>query len=497
MNLYYRLALFPGPTGNEANYRHKPHTNTVCLLATFGDCKIFLSPAVNRDEAVVMNWVPFGIAFILAVILSMLIPTQWLPSHGIQTIQPSSKVHHDENSSLLPALIENFSGRKEDMENITNLLRFERKLRIVILLGLPGVGKSTTAIHLAHQESEKGTTVMYVKLNEVGNVNGIKMKIVEDAFGQKPSVEEVDIYFTKWMKHHSKPLLFILDNYDEFPNFYSHGDLNFSHFIEDKLDGFFMYTTVVITSREDIPLNQSLDVRNYTLAPLSDESSLDLLVNHPVLKSVPSQEKLRLLASLIGGVPLALDIAAQCIKDGAIDSMISKLNESLTKHLSTVDTLKVLSKSVPISVGISYDYLTDEDKMCGQFLSCFPSSFTAHAATAIVSSLTDQSNSSIEKCLTTLKQRSLLQQSSDEAKMYNFHKLLKDFFNDKLNSTEKRFNFESRYCHYYTERLQHFGLKYLKENVSSLDEIDRDRHNLLYMLHLLEFMEHQCMTFFR
>ena len=98
----------------------------------------------------------------------------------------------------------------------------------------------------------------------------------------------------------------------------------------------------------------------------------------------------------------------------------------------------------------------------------------------------DQSESSIEECLNILKQRSLLQQSSSEAKMYNFHKLLKDFFNDKLNSTEKKFNFESRYCHYYTEKLQHFGLKYLEKNVSSLDEIDRDRHNLLYMLHLLE-----------
>ena len=184
---------------------------------------------MNRVAAVFKNRIFCGslITALLALILPMVILTLWSSSDGVQIIKPGSKVHHEENSSLLK---ENFIGRKEDMENITKLLRFVVKLRIVTLLGLPGVGKSTTAIHLAHQESEKGTVVMYVKLNDVGNVNGIKMKIVEEAFGQKPLVEVVDTEFNKWMKQRSKPLLLILDNYDKFPNFYSHGDLNFTKF---------------------------------------------------------------------------------------------------------------------------------------------------------------------------------------------------------------------------------------------------------------------------
>ena len=438
---------------------------------------------MNRVATVLKNRVLSGnlIAVLLALILPMLIQIPWSLSDGLQTTHI-----FEEKSSLLPALTENFMGRKEDMEKITKLLRFAVKLRIVTLLGLPGVGKSTTAIHLAHQESRKGTLVMYVNLSDRGNVNGIKMKIVEEAFDQKLTVEELDIKFNKWIKHRRKPLLLVLDNYDEFPNFHSHGDLNFSHFLRDELDINLMKATVVVTSREKIPLAASLDVRNHTLAPLSDESSVDLFVNNPILTTVPPREKLRLLVSLIGGVPLALDIAAQLIKNEGIDSVVSKLNESLTKHLSTEDNFGVSNESVSISIGLSYDYLTDKQKMCGQFLSCFPSSFTAHAATAIVSSLTDQSESSIEECLDVLKQRFLLQQTSNEANMYNFHKLLKDFFNDKLNSTEKKLSFESRYCHYYTKTLQDFGLKYLKEDVSSLAEIDRDRHNLLYMFHLLE-----------
>lgn len=422
-----------------------------------------LYPAVNHVAAV--------FTVLLALILPMLILILWSSSDGVR------RVHLEENSSLLPALKENFGGRKEDMDNITKLLKFEEQLRIVTLLGLPGVGKSTTAIHLAHQERKKGTVVMYVNLNDMGNVNGIKKKIVREAFRKQPTVEEVNDEFDDWMEQCSKPLLLIFDNYDQFANFYSDSDLNFKNFVENELNVYLTKATVVVTSREELPLDPSLDIRTHTLAPLSDDSSIEVLVNHPTLTFVPLQEQLRPLASMIGGVPLALDIAAGLIKDGDIDSLISELNESLTKHLSP---------RISISIGLSYNYLTDEEKMCGQFLSCFPSSFTAHAATAIVSSLTDQSESSIEECFNILKQRSLLQQSSGEAKMYNFHKLLKDFFIDKLNSTEKKFNFESRYCHYYTEKLQNFGLKYLEKNVSSLAEIDRDRHNLLYMFHLLE-----------
>ena len=177
-----------------------------------------------------MNHVAAVFTVLLALILPMLILTLWSSSDGARIIELGSRVCLEENSSLLPALKENFMGRKEDMESITKLLRFAVKLRIIQLLGLPGVGKSTTAIYLAHQERKKGTVVMYVNLNDGGNVNGIKMKIVEEAFGQKPPVEEVDTEFNKWMKQRNKSLLLILDNYDEFPNFYSHGDLNFTNF---------------------------------------------------------------------------------------------------------------------------------------------------------------------------------------------------------------------------------------------------------------------------
>ena len=240
------------------------------------------------------------IAVLLVLILSMLILTLWSSSDGAR------RVHLEENSSLLPALKENFGGRKEDMDKITKLLKFEEQLRIVTLLGLPGVGKSTTAIFLAHQERKKGTVVMYLNLNDMGNLNGIKKKIVREAFRKQPTVEEVNDEFDDWMEQRSKPLLLIFDNYDQFANLYSESDLNFKNFVENELNVYLTKATVVVTSREELPLDPSLDIRTHTLAPLSDDSSIEVLVNHPTLMFVPLREQLRPLASMIGAISVVI-----------------------------------------------------------------------------------------------------------------------------------------------------------------------------------------------
>jgi len=143
-----------------------------------------------------------------------------------------------------------------------------------------------------------------------------------------------------------------------------------------------------------------------------------------------------------------------------------KLNESLTKHLwlnKSNEANDSQGQNVSASIRVSYNHLSEKDKVCGQYLSCFPASFTSDAAVAIVGSLTNQSEFSIKECPNTLKHLSLLQQSSDSE---NFHKLLKDFFSHELNSSEE-LQFERMFCDYYCERLQHIGETYLTDRMGS------------------------------
>ena len=419
-----------------------------------------------------------------------------LMSSNSKHLQRTNQLYPMTINTPLPVFEEKFVGREKDMESITSLLKFYGHLRIIAILGMPGVGKSTTAKQLAHQERGNGTMVMYVDLSGMENVNGIKTEIVEQAFGYRAqSVPEINGKFKQWVYGCSKPLLLILDNYDQLVHYHDQADpayLEFGKFVVSELYEYLGDTTVVITTRKEPTLFRHLsriDAWNHTLQPLSDDSSVNLLANHLQISNNYELQQLRPIAELIGGVPIALGIAAVLIRNEGIDSTFEKLKNSL-EPLSPKDLSEIPNQSVSACIRLSYDYLNDSVKMCGQYLSCFPASFSEQAAVSILSLLPNQSRPSVQVCLNVLRRWSLLQLSmyDDGTSRYNFHKLLKDFFSGELSSHEEQLQvrFDSMFCHHYTEVLQDFRAKYLEDSRTALAETTVDRHNFLHMLHILE-----------
>ena len=398
-----------------------------------------------------------------------------------------------ESVTALPVLNENFVGRKEDIKNITKLLKFYGHFRIVTIIGMPGIGKSTTAYQLAYQVRNNGTVVIYIDLNGQEDINGIKMDIVRHVFGYLQTIQDFGVkfehMFEQWLYTRcNRPLLLILDNYDQLVHSHSQNDSAYSElwtFI-NKFGRFLSKTTVIITTRKRINL-AGIDIRSHALEPLSDDYSVDVIANQ--LSNNYERQLLRPIAELIGGVPLALEIAAGLINSEGISSVEEKLTKSLCKNLSPKDQSKIYGQSISACIRLSYDYLNDSHKTCGQYLSYFPASFSQQAAIFIVGSFPSQSNSSVEECLHVLEQWSLLQLSkySDGKSMYVFHNLLKDFFSSDINLDEQ-LQFNSRFCSYYTKQLQDFSVNYLTDDRTTLAEVSvvRHRHNLLHMFRILE-----------
>ena len=388
------------------------------------------------------------------------------------------QVRHDQAwktySHSLPTYVPHFLGRDREIADLVRLLDPQSTaVRTVSIVGPPGFGKSSLAIHVGHAIIDKGAVVNYVNLDKVA-IDDLPEKVLGNAgiTSKNGSVERL----VTWARRVTSPVLLILDNCDFFLH-YRRDDL---YAVLKRVRESGSKIKFLLTTKHKI--NVVDEFEEYPLQEIDMEASCTLL--NQVAKREITEKNCKSILKQTGNVPLALKVVGSILRtrERNISVVVGYLRKKLLRTLNPKD----LDQKVNASISLSYTYLTTTQRTLGRYLALFPGSFTIHDVCSIVVGMVDGNCNSIIADVEMLEQRSLLQ--SQGRGRYQFHNIIKEFFliikksNDvERNSTRFLITFQF----HYGVRLLSMSKKFEKNYASALRELDQEKHNIQFLLHSL------------
>ena len=212
------------------------------------------------------------------------------------------QVYH---SDTLPVIWEEevFIGREDEVQLLTNWIE-NSPVSTISIVGSPGFGKSTLAIRVGHEITEKGgIAVHYADLYEVVDVTTLNEKMTDLVLGEKRQSSE-DLF--RWASKLRVPTLLIFDNCDEL--LHKHKDA-FQNLVK-KLVKQSQFLKLMLTAKQMISFLDSF--KNFTLRELTSESAANVLLK---LSNSLNRTMALEIARLVGNVPLALQVVGSFLTE--------------------------------------------------------------------------------------------------------------------------------------------------------------------------------------
>lgn len=288
-----------------------------------------------------------------------------------------------------------------------------------------------------------------------------------------------------WARDLSYNTLLILDNCDDILQ--NHKD-NFQRVIQMVVEAS-PIIKVLMTSRHKVTLLD--DSYRYTLHELSYHSACQLL--EATIKDIQLDSNASgTIANLTGNVPLALRIIGSLLNQPVPPSPETIIKELTQKPIQALSPKELPEHhQVYTTINLSYKYLHQYDKWCGQLLAYFPGPFDGIAALHIMQMSQNEvqffSTNYVYSalCLTELVQRSLLGHNK-KTERFEFHRLIKEFFlfrscfEENCDGMQHAFNvnFQSHFAH----RLLDLAHQFSQNHRSALGTLDTEKHNIKYFL---------------
>ena len=305
----------------------------------------------------------------------------------------------------LPYLTAHFVGRDADVDEIVKKLQ---TFRMVVLLSIPGIGKTEVGIRVSHLLKQRGDQfVTHIRVESHHQKLADICSEILDRLSSRTYSETANFksLAKRKLSERNIPTVIVLDNteniqgeeFDEFTKWFVKSAPN---------------VKLIITTRKDVEI-MSADVRTFRLKPLDPDSSAELL--RKLVKDF-SEEHSKELAKLCGGIPLLLVTCSDLLNNGFSREL---LIQQLVNNL--VQFFRISAKDVYSTLKVFFDNFSDEVKENLVLFSVFPSEFTAQDIKFLF-----ESPLLCENVKTKMVKYALLQRDAD-GKM-RMHPLIQDYF---------------------------------------------------------------------
>ena len=310
----------------------------------------------------------------------------------------------------LPYKGAHFEGRELVVEEIVQKLTQDPDpSRIIIIVGIPGMGKTQVAIHVSHLlKEEHKKAVIFIEKKQ--KLTEICTEIILGINPLAPRLSESHDMVTiakKRLKELKEKKVIVLDNVE---GIQQQDGMEFDDFLR-YVETYAPHVQLIITTREDVSF-RSLNMCKVRLDRLDSESSARLLQD---LVSNCEERHIKELGNLCGGIPLVLVNCAGLLEEGFNpEDLVARLKENPIPLFKTnaEDVYNALRQFlVNISENIKANLVR---------LSVFPSAFSVKDMKALFGDVLQP-----EAVKNTMIRRSLLRRIDNEKLV--LHPLVREF----------------------------------------------------------------------
>jgi predicted ATPase/DNA-binding XRE family transcriptional regulator len=401
-----------------------------------------------------------------------------------QFAPPTGLPIFDLSSSNLPIILTPLLGRDEEVVALMDLLARE-DVRLVTLIGPPGVGKTRLAAHIAAQLAGSfAHGPLFVDLTSITDVDAF-LPTLGDALNVRET-SDIPLLKSITASLRSRNLLLVLDNFEQVIGAASH--------VLSLLAGA-LGLKILVTSREALHVSGEYEFPLLPLAlpetshsgQLSEEnlieafshySSVQLFVQRaravqPAFKL--THENVATIVEIcrhLDGLPLAIELAAARIKTLAPQTMLQQLDRRLDWLTRGARDANISRQTLRGTMEWSYALLSEPELILLRRLSVFSGGWTLRAAESVCADSSEMIRETILRredildLLGKLVDKSLIvTEVGNQQTRYHLLEMVREFGREKLSQAEELTEILNRHLVHFTE--------YAEEAENHLDGVEQ------------------------